>query len=235
MTRPDIRIYREILDAPEFTLSWLPEFTFAVDPESVTQIATLRGTSGVSMSFSDQSWDMWDFVANFLMADGRNKQLVAVESESQPKSHVRSHKGLFSKYPLIKKSEATTFEIALTSPYTHLVGFAKITADSARESMELFGDGMRSFILSTSEPLLPSLVEAQVVLSCIPRLPGPAYVNYARLVAMYRPRGARVLRMAGYSGEDDADLQVFTDAGDADEVAEILRSTLDSFRFRPTI
>lgn len=225
MSVPQITTADDLEGSREFTHSWLPEFTFSVAGLAPEERLALRDLAGVQAHFADPRADVPEFVTQFLATSRRHDYLVVIEHRSAVRSRVRSYKGLFSSAPNLEAGSSTVFEVELSGGYTHLVGLASVTGDTAHDCMRYFGDGTRAFIASSPKPWQPSSEFARDVLRATPGLPGPAYLNYARLLPRLCADGTRVLRMGGYSGEGDADLQVFTRKSDVAAVVEALRST----------
>ena len=220
-----VQIFRDLTSANAFTRSWLPDFTFAIDPMSPRHIRQLQMTGGVDVHFDHVHWDHQGFLVDYLNASDRSNHLVTIEHKSLPRSRVRSHSGLFADYPAIRKSEHAQFEIPLDEPYTHLVGIVRVTRDNARECVRLLGDATRACIVATKAGL-DALATAQSLIRAVPGLPGPAYFNYAVLVEMFCLGHDRILRFGGYSGNGDANVQVFAPVGDIEDVANELRGLL---------
>jgi hypothetical protein len=223
---PDISSFKDLESATEFTQLWLPKFTFAVESLSAGERAALAEVAGIQVHFERADTDVLGFVTEFLIGSGRQNRLIVLEHRSQPRSRVRSYKGLFWDNQQIRRGEHKEYEFDLSAAYTQLVGTVVVTPANAAECMYWFADGTRSFIVSADAQTTSSEALARDALESVDDLPGRAYVNYAKLVSRVCPRGDRVLRMAGYSGEGDATVQAFTSVSDIEVLAREFQSTL---------
>ena len=221
-----ITVIPDLSAAPSFTQSWLPPFCYAPERASIQERERLRLIGGVDVFFDQPHWDVSGFLGDLLLRGGTSL-LVALEHRSMIRSQVRSHRGLFDRNSTIKRGEFSEFEVPVAGDYTHLVGMARATQSNARDCAEWLRDGTRAFAFASGAPIQPTIELAKGIINTVNDLPGRAYVNYAQLVSRYCIVGVRIVRMAGYSGSGDANVQVFAVQEDLEAVADEIKSLLN--------
>lgn len=219
---PKVRVVNNAASTPGFTLRWLPEFTFDSATLSGDERTRLQSLSGVEVEFID-AHDHKGFVKDFLRIFAGHRLLIELEYVSAPRRPVRSHKGLFYDSPTIRSRLFREYQVEIDVRYTHFVGMAQIDPANLVESVAHFGDGMRSFILLSDGEQNMTRELAQRALSAVPDLPGPAYLNYAKVAGIFCDESTTVMRMAGYGNDGDAALQFFATHGRAQGLAASLR------------
>jgi hypothetical protein len=209
-SEPTVRVYHDLLHARSFTHSWLPEHSFPLGDATLEQRDQLRSLAGIEVHFDWPLSDERGFVKDFVLADVNPCYLYAAEAASAPRGRVRSHKGLFARNGEIRRGAFVERELQLPQNYSHFVGMAQLSVDNFSECAKWFAEGERSFLLSSSDgQVLSEEFLKTVLLKLGPPLPGNTYINYLNLALSVCPRGDRIYRMGGYSGDGDADFQVF--------------------------
>jgi hypothetical protein len=223
---PTVMSYSELSGATDFIYRWLPQFTFEIDPANVPQCRAIAGTAGIEVHFPSAVWNHLGFVADLLVGSGRKAIVFLIEHRSAVRSRVRSHKGLFSGSASIREGEHLETEVALSGAYTHFVGMAHVSNSNARDCAQLLSDGTRAFALLAVDDMPLSSELAGLALSGIGQLPGPANLNYAAVITSIAADDSWILRLAGYSGDGDADVQLFVPRDDLLTAEGVVRALL---------
>jgi hypothetical protein len=223
--RVTITVYPDLTAAESFLYSWLPHFTFVPDPTDSPQRVALAGLAGVEVRFPADCDLHKRYLSRLLTSTGRAACVVLVEHRSEPRSRVRSYKGLLAESPAIKAGEYQQLEQPLTPPYTHLAAIARVTASNVSECVAIAQDGARSFCLLSNAPVRSLRALGETALRCVPGLPGPASLNYAPLIAALCASDAWVVRMGGGGRDGERDVQLFVPRDDlvkAERLAEMV-------------
>lgn len=206
---PHIESYATIEATDEFTRRWLPSFTFEMSNLNESELRLLRSVSALNIHFPSALWDDAGYIRDFMLRREGDSAIFCLEAKSAPRSRLRSYKGVFTHSPLLKASAPVEIEVPIEGPYTHIVGAVRVNTVNADDAVSSIRDAARAFALLSPHELSIDSKTMYDVLDAVPRLPGPAYINYARLLTRLIKDGLWLLRFAGYSGGGDSDVQVF--------------------------